>query len=1071
MYLQLPNPLSVTVPIATPELNLSTLFPFELDDFQKQAIAALDAGRSVVVCAPTGSGKTLIGEYAIYRAIAGSRRVFYTTPLKALSNQKWRDFSEKFGPENVGLLTGDVSVNRNAPVVVMTTEIFRNMLYGTPIGEVGTSLVGVEAVVLDECHYMNDRQRGTVWEESIIYCPGTIQFLALSATVANSEQLTDWINQVHGPTDLIYSDFRPVPLQFHFCSTKGLFPLLDGGRTKLNPKLRTSSGRRGGGRRQGQPPSPQLGFVLSQLRRREMLPAIYFIFSRRGCDQAVQMVGDLQLVTPEEAQQLEKRIKVFLAQNPGVGRPEHIDPLYRGIASHHAGLLPAWKTLVEELFQDGLVKVVFATETLAAGINMPARTTVISSLSKRTDRGHRLLNPSEFLQMAGRAGRRGMDVRGYVVTVQTDFEGAREGAYLCTAGADPLVSQFTPSYGMVLNLLQTHTLAEAKELVERSFGQYLATLYLQPQQRAIADLMAQRERLETELATVEPKQLEQYEKLRQRLREERRLLKVLQRQAQETQTQDLAIAVTLVEMGTMLTLRGKAFAPETPFPVVLVTNTLGSGPYPNLVCLSSENTWHVVTVADVVGIHHDFPCLRAVEELDLPPGLVLLPGHSHPGTANSHWIAEQVKTLIAAHKDSLLTPAIAPEVFAQYKRTEAVKAQLDSHPVHRLGNPNTLIKHRQRLIEIQAEIDARQRELNEQSQRHWEEFLALIEVLWQFHCLENDDGNLNNQRIQGSNHQIDNHIDHQTDKNDSAASFINAPPIQITDNSPSDDSPALEPPQSTTDHPPSAPSSLAKSVTERHLDPTPETPVSPSTHRRSRSWIAETSDRWRPSFLGQIAAALRGDNELWLALALTSGYLDPLPPHHLAAVCAALVTDISRAETWTHYPLSPEVEEVLDCLWGTRKQLIKMQMSYGIEFLVLPSKWEDRKLTALVEQWSLGVDWTDLCSNTGLDEGDVVRIMRRTLDFLCQIPHTPHLSPALRQSARQAIHCIDRSPVNLINQELISTGVDEFGVPLAEIHSSTTPPNESTPEISLEPSPSTGDTPEPMTQILTLEPS
>lgn len=220
--------------------DLAQLFPFPLDTFQLQAVAALDAGKSVVVCAPTGSGKTLVGEYAIHRALAHGKRVFYTTPLKALSNQKLRDFREQFGPEQVGLLTGDISINRDAPIVVMTTEIFRNMLYGTRIGETGTTLQQVEAVVLDECHYMNDRQRGTVWEESIIYCPPEIQLLALSATVENSGQLTDWLQQVHGPTELIYSDFRPVPLEFHYCTTKRLVPLLDSSNKKCTPSSKAA---------------------------------------------------------------------------------------------------------------------------------------------------------------------------------------------------------------------------------------------------------------------------------------------------------------------------------------------------------------------------------------------------------------------------------------------------------------------------------------------------------------------------------------------------------------------------------------------------------------------------------------------------------------------------------------------------------------------------------------------------------------------------------------------------------------------------------------------------------------
>ena len=427
-------------PAPSPELDLGSIFPFELDQFQKEAIASLNAGRSVVVCAPTGSGKTLVGEYAIYRALARGKRVFYTTPLKALSNQKLRDFREKFGFDRVGLLTGDASINRDAPILVMTTEIFRNMLYGTPIGQVGISLVDVEAVILDECHYMNDRQRGTVWEESIIYCPREVQLAALSATVANSDQLTDWLNRVHGPTDLIYSDFRPVPLEFHFCNPKGLFPLLNDSKTKINPRLQKKKGK-GGERdrgRNGRPEAPGIIYTLSQLEQRDMLPAIYFIFSRRGCDKAVAEVGDLWLVNSEESQILREQIDDFLARNPEAGRSGQIAPLYRGIAAHHAGILPAWKALVEELFQQGLIKVVFATETLAAGINMPARTTVISTLSKRTDTGHRLLNASEFLQMAGRAGRRGMDKQGHVVTVQTPFEGAKEAAYLGTSKPDPL---------------------------------------------------------------------------------------------------------------------------------------------------------------------------------------------------------------------------------------------------------------------------------------------------------------------------------------------------------------------------------------------------------------------------------------------------------------------------------------------------------------------------------------------------------------------------------------------------------------------------------------------------------
>ncbi|MEO1744398.1 MAG: DEAD/DEAH box helicase, partial [Cyanobacteria bacterium J06629_9] len=297
------------------------LFPFPLDPFQLQAIDALNTGKSVIVCAPTGSGKTLVGEYAIHRALYEDKRVFYTTPLKALSNQKLRDFREQFGDERVGLLTGDTSTNRDAPIVVMTTEIFRNMLYGTTIGEVGTSLAGVQAVVLDECHYMNDRQRGTVWEESIIYCPPEIQLVGLSATVANGDQLTDWIDQIHNDSELVYSDYRPVPLNFHFCTGKGIFPLLNEKGTGIHPKLK---GQRKPPRRQkGQKKKPQtasIGAVVSRLQQQDMLPAIYFIFSRKGCDKAVQEVDHLSLVNEAEAKRLKHRIDEFLAANPGAGR-------------------------------------------------------------------------------------------------------------------------------------------------------------------------------------------------------------------------------------------------------------------------------------------------------------------------------------------------------------------------------------------------------------------------------------------------------------------------------------------------------------------------------------------------------------------------------------------------------------------------------------------------------------------------------------------------------------------------------------------------------------------------------
>ncbi|MBR6098790.1 DEAD/DEAH box helicase [bacterium] len=454
-------------------------FPFELDEFQKDACNYIDNGKSVVVCAPTGAGKTVIAQHAIHRALENGTRIFYTTPLKALSNQKYYDFSEKYGSDKVGLLTGDTSINRSAQIVVMTTEVFRNMLYGTNFGAVADNLQNVRYVVLDEVHYMNDEQRGTVWEESIIYCPTNVQIIALSATVANADELTAWINTVHSKTELVDTDFRPVPLKFFYFDTSQpdrILPMFTPS-GQLNKKIKPEKKVWGPKRKKQKSPVRD---IVRNLAQQDMLPAIYFTFSRKKCDEQMERCADLELVTKGEQAQIKQFIDEYIAENPHLYNNKHIEYLIQGVASHHAGLLPAWKNLVEKLFQKGLIKVVFATETLAAGINMPARSTVISSTSKRTDSGHRMLTASEFLQMSGRAGRRGMDEVGYVTVVGTMFQTPEEVAELVLSPANPLESRFSPSYSMVLNLLQRFSLDEAKELILKSFGYFSSGSRLQP---------------------------------------------------------------------------------------------------------------------------------------------------------------------------------------------------------------------------------------------------------------------------------------------------------------------------------------------------------------------------------------------------------------------------------------------------------------------------------------------------------------------------------------------------------------------------------------------------------------
>ncbi|WP_404787911.1 DEAD/DEAH box helicase [Altericista sp. CCNU0014] len=880
-------------------LDLSTLYPFELDAFQTEAIAALDAGKSVVVVAPTGSGKTLIGEYAIARAIARGKRVLYTTPLKALSNQKLRDFREQFGIDKVGLVTGDLCINRDAPILVMTTEIFRNILYGTFTEVIETALTDVEAVVLDECHYMNDRQRGTVWEESIIYCPPDIQLIALSATIANARQLTDWIEWVHGPTQLIQSDWRPVPLQFHFGNHQGLFPLLNQQRTKLNPKLKAlPSKKRAGRSRNSRGATPDPYSVIAALQERQMLPAIYFIFSRRGCDQAVLATRELKtLLSAEESTQLQIRLAQFAGLYPELAQSPILDGIRRGVAPHHAGLLPAWKALVEDLFQQGFIKVIFATETLAAGINMPARTTIISSLSKRTDLGHRLLNASEFLQMSGRAGRRGMDTLGHVVTLQTAFEGANEAAYLATMGADPLVSQFTPSYGMVLNLLQTRTLEESRALIEKSFGQYIAMQQLAPQQQAIADLEREIAELQRKAATVDLDAIQQYSKLKGRLKEEQRLLKLLEHQAEEVAFQETLQALPQFSLGTVLLLKpsGKgsaAFASERPVKAVAIEQIPSNGQFPHFLCLRQDNVWCVATCRDVLGVR--LAGMKGLEALSAPKDWSFKPGHTHPGDAQTLEIAQSIPSL---------SSIVPPEILDQEARVDAVQAQIAAHPAHPTHKQHAIfLRLEQRIERLQTQLRDRQTKLRHQSQQRWQDFLCLVKLLRQFEALDN----------------------------------------------------------------------------------------------------------LQPTELGKTAALLRGENELWLALALRSGKFEALAPHHLAAACAALVAENNRADSWVRYSPGVPVQNALESLRPLRRELIQSQHREGVTLPV----WLETDLIGTIEQWACGATWTELCAHTSLDEGDIVRILRRTVDVLSQIPNVPYFSTELRQNARRAVQVIDRFPIN-----------------------------------------------------------
>ncbi|ORW80310.1 DEAD/DEAH box helicase [Mycobacterium shimoidei] len=468
--------------------------PFPLDGFQQQACAALERGHGVLVCAPTGAGKTVVGEFAVHLALAAGGKCFYTTPLKALSNQKHTDFVARYGKDRIGLLTGDLSINANAPVVVMTTEVLRNMLYAdSPL------LQGLSHVVMDEVHFLADRMRGAVWEEVILHLPDEVRLVSLSATVSNAEEFGGWIQTVRGDTTVVVDENRPVPLWQHMLVGKRLFDLFDydAADTKAKPRvdpnlLRHIAHRREaerladwrGPRRRGRPSMyrpPSRPDVIAALDRDGLLPAITFVFSRAGCDAAVAQClrSSLRLTTEEDrariAEVIDHRCGDLADDDLDVlGYYEWREGLLRGLAAHHAGLLPVFRHTVEELFTAGLIKAVFATETLALGINMPARTVVLERLVKFNGEQHVPLTPGEYTQLTGRAGRRGIDVEGHAVVIwHPDIEPA-EVAGLASTRTFPLRSSFAPSYNMTINLVHRMGPQQAHRLLERSFAQYQA---------------------------------------------------------------------------------------------------------------------------------------------------------------------------------------------------------------------------------------------------------------------------------------------------------------------------------------------------------------------------------------------------------------------------------------------------------------------------------------------------------------------------------------------------------------------------------------------------------------------
>ncbi|MGO1165910.1 MAG: DEAD/DEAH box helicase [Janibacter sp.] len=494
-------------------------YDFDLDRFQLQGCEAVEEGHGVLVAAPTGAGKTVVGEFAVHLALARGQKAFYTTPIKALSNQKYHELVARHGHDNVGLLTGDMSVNGEAPIVVMTTEVLRNMIYGG-----STTLDTLAFVVMDEVHYLADRFRGAVWEEVIIHLPRSVQVISLSATVSNAEEFGDWLAEVRGGTEVVVSEERPVPLWQHMQVGRDVHDLFvddgsaGGSPAKVNPELLDAirarvrgtedagrgghhgrGGRGGRDRRGGRnqrdrrgPGGPRGGGgrfggaasrteVIRELDRDGLLPAITFIFSRAGCEGAVgQLLGnDVRLVSEREGERnrrtVEERAAVLEGEDLDIlGYHQFVEGITRGFAAHHAGMLPLFREIVEELFTAGRIRAVFATETLALGINMPARTVVLEKLMKFNGESHVEITPAEYTQLTGRAGRRGIDVEGHALVVWSRGLDPMAVAGLASTRTYPLRSSFKPTYNMAVNLVAQVGRQTAKDVLETSFAQFQA---------------------------------------------------------------------------------------------------------------------------------------------------------------------------------------------------------------------------------------------------------------------------------------------------------------------------------------------------------------------------------------------------------------------------------------------------------------------------------------------------------------------------------------------------------------------------------------------------------------------
>ncbi|HWC14468.1 MAG TPA: DEAD/DEAH box helicase [Actinomycetota bacterium] len=695
-------------------------YGFDFDPFQERACAALMDGSSVLVAAPTGAGKTVVGEFAAWLALRAGGKTFYTTPIKALSNQKYSDFLAAHGTGNVGLLTGDNSVNGNAPVVVMTTEVLRNMIYeGSP------TLDDLRYVVLDEVHYLQDRYRGAVWEEILIHLPVDVQIVSLSATISNAEEFGEWLQTLRGRTEVIIEEKRPVDIRHWYFAADELLPMFvhtPDGQAIPNPRGRELDRRR---RRRDERTSrgprrttekrarmPLRTEVVERLRTEDLLPAIYFIFSRKGCDEAVRQClrDNIRLTNPDERRAIQayadERVSDLSPSELDVlGYDAWIAGLTNGIAAHHAGMIPPFKETIEELFAKGLVRVVFATETLALGINMPARSVVIESLMKFTGEKHEQITPGQYTQLSGRAGRRGLDELGHCVVLLQRFIPFDGISRLASARTYPLVSSFQPSYNMAVNLVRNYTLDEAEHLVNSSFAQFQAD-------RDVVKLEQNRERSEAYLASYRERaachrgDIEEYRELLAR----RQTLEERGGRPGQTRGARVLEAVQALRPGDVIYVPGGKRQGRY---VVLQVSQSASERRPKVLALSESRTMVRFAPTDF----RDPPA--PVGHVALPKGF-----HVRDPKARRH-LARKLADVEPA-------PAARRRTKADEQDLRAVDEAIERHPVHRCPELGRHLHYAERAVRLEKElsgIDRRVRRRTGTLARRFELVLEILEEL------------------------------------------------------------------------------------------------------------------------------------------------------------------------------------------------------------------------------------------------------------------------------------------------------------------------------------------------------